>query len=109
MFDHWQCLSSAADLDAATVLAGEIGGQQARILVISDHFPDETAADSRFEYWSLGRPLANVGFLHAERSRIDNRDKCMFSIGNFSKTEKTVTKHRFTKSQLTSTQTNHSV
>jgi hypothetical protein len=91
MFDHWQCLSSAADLDAATVLAGEIGGQQARILVISDHFPDETAADSRFEYWSLGRPLANVGFLHAERSRIDNRDKCMFSIGNFSKTEKTVT------------------
>lgn len=91
ILEHWQCLSPAADIDVATVLAGEIGSQQARILIVTDRFPPETAADSRFDFWSLGRPLPNAGFLSAERSRIDNRDRCMFSIGNFSKTAQTVT------------------
>ena len=90
VLDRWRCMSPMADLDKALVLAGEIADQKARILAISDHPLEEFERDSQFECWSFGKPLSNVGFLHAARTRADNQDRCILTIGNFSDTAKTV-------------------
>lgn len=82
--DQWQCMSPSADLDKALAMAGQMADGKARILVISDHFLKGIAGDSQFESWAFGEPLSNTGFLHADRMRVDDRDRCILTIGNFS-------------------------
>ena len=91
LFDDWRCYSPSADLDKAIAMAGELADQKARILVISDHPVDTIKQDSPLEYWSLGKPLDNAGFLFAGRTRTDGRDRCMLIVGNFSYDPRTVT------------------
>lgn len=86
VLDRWQCFSPTADLDKALTLAGEMTDQKARILIISDHPPQGLEGETQFEYRTFGRPLTNVGFLYAERTRTGDQDRCILTIGNFSNT-----------------------
>lgn len=86
---RWQCMSPAADLEKALAMAGQLAGRKARLIVISDHPPAAVERESRFEYWSFGRPLANIGFVHAERTRLDGRDRCLLTLSNFSQQTQT--------------------
>ena len=87
--DQWQCMSPLADLGKALAMAGQIADGKARILIISDHFLEGIAKDTLFESWSFGEPLDNTGFLHADRIRVDDRDRCILNVGNFSTETKT--------------------
>lgn len=89
--EQWQCLSPSSDLPKALAMAGQMAGQKAQLIVISDHIPSSAERQSRVEYWSFGRPLVNIGFVHAQRSRAGGQDRCLLTVGNFSrKTQTTV-------------------
>lgn len=91
VLDRWQCFSPSSDLTAALNLAGEISDQTARILIVSDHLPEGLQGNHQFEFRAYGLPLPNAGFLHAERTRTGDRDRCMLTVGNFSDAPATVT------------------
>lgn len=65
----WRCEAPAADLDRAIALAYEIGGKQARVLVLTDHAPPGPLGEGRLRWLSFGRPQANVAIVNATRSR----------------------------------------
>jgi hypothetical protein len=89
VLDRWRCLSPIADMDRALTTAGQMADGKARILLISDHLHNTADAAGQLESWSVGRPLDNIGFLHADRLRTDDGDRCMLTIGNFSTETKT--------------------
>ncbi len=84
LLNSWRCYSPSAELDKAIALAGELADQKARILVITDHPFETLTSDSPIEYWSLGKPFDNAGFLFADRICVDGHDRCMLTVGNFS-------------------------
>lgn len=93
---EWKCFSSSADLDAAIALAGEIGGETTRLLVVSDHAPAEELRSPRLQWRGLGAPLENVAFTAASRSTAEGGlpeqgDRVLLEISNFSPRPRQVT------------------
>ncbi len=84
ILDKWKCDSMNADLPRAIALAGEIGGRQSRILVISDHKPTAEIEPGRIEYWSFGQAIGNVAIVSASRSVRDGGQKVLLEIANLS-------------------------
>jgi len=85
---QWKCLSPAADLGQAAALAGQLAGQTAHILIITDHKPDINIEQGRLEWWALGRPVGNVAFVDACRSSGNEKDRCLLTVANFSEGHK---------------------
>jgi hypothetical protein len=82
---QWQCHSPTAALDAAITLAGELGRQQANILVLTDHKPpDEKMSGRRLEWRAFGEPLDNFAIVNASRTAFGAQDRCLLEIANFS-------------------------
>jgi hypothetical protein len=82
---QWKCLSPNATIDSAITLAAELGKQQANILVLTDHKPDdEKFSNPRLEWHAFGLPLDNFAIVNASRTAFGNQDRCLLEIANFS-------------------------
>ncbi|MCY2932224.1 MAG: BatA domain-containing protein [Planctomycetota bacterium] len=80
----WTCQSPGADLARAVGLAGEIGGRNARVLVVTDHAPAAPLDGSRVRHWSFGREQPNAAFTAAQRSDGLTGGKVLLEVANFS-------------------------
>jgi hypothetical protein len=79
----WRCLAPTARLPEAAALAGELSGDKARILVVSDHAPEHDPGEGRLQWWAFGQPRPNFAFVNAARSTRDGIDRCLLEIANF--------------------------
>ncbi|MDX1682804.1 MAG: hypothetical protein R3336_06770, partial [Phycisphaeraceae bacterium] len=61
-------------------MATDLGGQMARILVLTDHKPENEIDDGRIQWWSFGRSQANTGFVAATRS--EDPERIMLEVAN---------------------------
>ena len=64
----WACQSPTARLDTAVVLALELGGDLATVLVLSDHAPDPPPEAGRVRWWAFGTARPNRAFVNASRT-----------------------------------------
>jgi len=80
----WTCMSPSADLDRAITFAAELAPKAARLLVITDHKPDEPPEKGRLEWWSFGRAMPNTAFVNAARTNLDDKSRCFWAIANLS-------------------------
>jgi Aerotolerance regulator N-terminal len=82
---QWKCWSPNAAIDSAITLAAELGKQQANILVLTDHKPDdEKISNPRLEWRAFGVPLDNFAIVNASRTAFGDQDRCLLEIANFS-------------------------
>jgi hypothetical protein len=87
---EWNCHSPGAAIPAAITLASELGQQQANILVLTDHKPnDEKISNPRLEWHAFGAPLDNFAIVNAARTALGEQDRCLLEIANFSDAERT--------------------
>ncbi len=85
LLEGWRCKSPTARLDDAIGLAGELGGELALILVLTDHEPSVEIPDKgRIQWWAFGKPRANLAFVNAVRTQRDGLDRCLLEICNLS-------------------------
>lgn len=85
LLSQWKCWSPNAAIDSAITLAAELGKQQANILVLTDHKPDDEKISSpRLEWRAFGLPLDNFAIVNASRTAFGNQDRCLLEIANFS-------------------------
>jgi len=85
---QWTCRAPLSDLESALLLAGEVGGETARILVISDQAPQFPLPAHRVEWRSFGKPLKNVAFTAAGRDPASGgtdaqTDRVLLEVTNF--------------------------
>ena len=81
----WNCWSPSASIDVAITLASDIGKQQANILVLTDHAPnDSKLANDRLEWHAFGRKADNAAIINAARTVNGDQDRCLLEIANFS-------------------------
>ena len=85
----WTCKAPTAALEQAIALASEVGGAEARILVLSDHSPDAELPPGKVQWRSFGRPLPNVALTAAARSISTSggkgpEDRVLYEVTNFS-------------------------
>jgi hypothetical protein len=88
---EWRCLAPQAKIAEAIVFATELGGEGARILVVSDRPPPESAAMERIVWWAFGQASPNVAIIRALRTARDDHDICSFEIANYSPGPRNVT------------------
>ncbi len=91
--ETWRCRSSSARLDEAVALAGEVGGELALVLVLTDHAPPTASVpeQGRLRWWSFGRPSGNLAIVTAARTSRDGADRCLLEIANLSDQERSTT------------------
>ncbi|MGL4551362.1 MAG: BatA domain-containing protein, partial [Gemmataceae bacterium] len=84
--DGWRCTSSVGRLEPALAQAGEVGGELALLLVITDRAPAKgTVADTgRVRWWAHGTPRGNVAITSAGRTARDGPDRCLIEVTNLS-------------------------
>jgi aerotolerance regulator-like protein len=91
ILEGWRCQAPIARLPEAAALAGELSGDKARILIVSDHAPDADPGEGRVQWWAFGQPRPNAAFVNAARSTRDGLDRCLVELGNFSSKPQTTT------------------
>jgi hypothetical protein len=84
LLDQWSCWSADSSIPSAITLASELGNQQANILVLTDHPPENRDLGGRLEWRAFGVPLDNLAFVNASRSAHGDQDRCLLEIANFS-------------------------
>ena len=90
LLKQWNCHSPAAAISSAITLATELGRQQANILVLTDHKPDdEKMSNPRLEWHAFGAPLDNFAIVNAARTALGEEDRCLLEIANFSGGDRT--------------------
>jgi hypothetical protein len=89
--DGWTCRAPAARLEEAAALAAEVGGEWARVLVLTDHAPESPPGKGRLQWWAFGRPLPNLAFVNAARSAADGGERCLFEVANLSDDRRSAT------------------
>lgn len=80
----WNSGAPTAKLEEAIAFAFEIGGNRARVLVVSDHAPPQEISDSRLQWWAFGSALPNLAFINATRTARDGEERVMLEIANLS-------------------------
>ena len=88
VLDQWTCAAPTAGLESAIALAGEVGGDSSRILVVSDHAPGGDLPAGKVEWWSFGQPLGNIAFTAATRDTSvggasGQEDRVLLEVTNF--------------------------
>ena len=81
ILEDWTCRSQTADLTGAVLLAMDLAGRSARVLVFTDHAPPASFNTEWVQWYSLGQPLNNLAFTEAAMGA-DNR--CVLSVANLS-------------------------
>lgn len=84
ILDQWTCENAAADLSAATLLAAELGGPTARILVLTDREPSATLESGSTEWWAFGQQRPNMAFTAATRTRGAEGERVLLEVANLS-------------------------
>ncbi|MBN1918360.1 MAG: BatA and WFA domain-containing protein [Verrucomicrobia bacterium] len=79
----WTCHAPGDCIDAAVTLASEVGGERARILIVTDR-PFAAEPGERVQWWAFGEARPNVAFVNAVRSRIEQRERVLLEIANLS-------------------------
>ena len=80
----WHCQSPTARLPQAMALARALGGDDAGILVLSDHAPAFDLDKGQTQWWAFGKPRPNIAFVNASRTLRDRKDRCLLEIANLS-------------------------
>src|SRR5262249_23710760 len=64
--------------------AGEVGGELALLLVVTDRPPPEglVTERGRVRWWAFGEPRPNLAFVHAARSAREGGDRCLLEVAN---------------------------
>lgn len=81
---NWKCGSITAKLEDAIALAFELGGNRARVLVVTDHAPTQEISDGRLQWWAFGSPEPNLAFTLATRSTRGEEGRVLLEIANLS-------------------------
>ncbi len=81
---QWHCGAPEAKLEDAIAFAFELGGNRARVLVVTDHPPTQDLSDSRLQWWAFGSARQNFALVSATRSRYDNEDRVLLEVANLS-------------------------
>lgn len=90
--ENWNCGSGMANLNEAVMLAGEIGGENTLVLVLSDHpAPSSIPDKSRIQWWSFGKPRANAAFVSAARAEKEGADRILLEVANLSSEKAQIT------------------
>jgi hypothetical protein len=82
--DGWHCRAPAARLDEAVVLASELGGELALVLVLTDQAPPVAPGQGRVQWWAFGKAQPNLAFVTAARTWRDGAERCLLEIVNLS-------------------------
>ena len=82
---QWACQSPSADLGRALGMAHQLSGRSTDLLVLTDHKPDDPPHSHRFRWWAFGKSHPNVAFINAVRATLDDQDRVMIEVQNFSK------------------------
>jgi hypothetical protein len=64
---QWNCTAPAAALEESTAMALELGESADRIMVLTDHAPDQLGEDGRIVWKAFGHPVPNAGFVNGTR------------------------------------------
>ncbi len=80
----WHCRAATARLNEALGLAGQLGGESALLLVLSDHAPDFTLEQGRVQWWSFGEARPNLAFVTATRTTHGKEERLLLEVANFS-------------------------
>lgn len=84
LLQNWQRGAPVAKLEEAITFAFELGGPRARVLVVTDHAPQQDLSDSRLQWWSFGSSQSNFAFVNAARTLRDAEDRVLLEIANLS-------------------------
>src|SRR5215510_13592381 len=84
LLQNWRCGAPVADIEKAITFAFELGGPRARVLVVTDHAPQQDLSDSRLQWWSFGSSQPNFAFVNAARTLRDDEDRVLLEIANLS-------------------------
>lgn len=84
LLQNWRCGAPVAELEEAITFAFELGGPRARVLVVTDHAPQQDLSDSRLQWWSFGSSRPNFAFVNAARTLRDEEDRVLLEIANLS-------------------------
>jgi Aerotolerance regulator N-terminal len=84
LLQNWRRGAPAAKLEEAITFAFELGGQRARVLVVTDHAPQQDLSDSRLQWWAFGSSQPNFAFVNAARTLRDDEDRVLLEIANLS-------------------------
>ncbi len=91
----WTCQSPWADLRRAVGLAGEVGGPNARILVLTDQAPPMGIRGGAVQWWAFGAKLPNMAFTAAVRTASGENQRALLEVTNLSDAPgRTVLDHR---------------
>jgi hypothetical protein len=84
--ESWRCRSPAARLDQAMTLGADLGGEMALLLILTDHppMPGAEPKQGRVQWWSFGKPRANLAIVNAVRTNREGADRCLLEIANLS-------------------------
>jgi hypothetical protein len=82
--DGWRCRAPTASLDEAIGLAGELGGDLAQVLVLTDHPPEDAPGEGRLQWWAFGKQRPNLAFVTAARTGRDGAERVLLEIANLS-------------------------
>lgn len=80
--DEWHCRSARADLGQAITLAKELAGPSGRVLVVTDHAPDDLSDDARLVWRAFGGKTQNMAIVNAARTAATGDDRLMLEIVN---------------------------
>lgn len=80
----WTCQSPAANLERAIAVAGEVGGPNARILVLTDQTPPVKLAGGQVQWWGFGSKLPNMAITAALRSTSAENERALVEVTNLS-------------------------
>jgi hypothetical protein len=81
----WRCESPGSDLVRAAVMARELGGPRARVLVVTDAQPPSNLDGARLQWWAFGQALPNMAITNAVRSDTARGQQVLLEIANFSR------------------------
>src|SRR5262245_34122734 len=84
LLQNWRRGAPVAKLEEAITFAFELGGARARVLVVTDHAPQQELSDSRLQWWSFGFSKPNFAFVNAARTLRDDEDRVLLEIANLS-------------------------
>lgn len=80
VLSQWTCKCSTADLSTAIALAAEAGDRSTRILVLTDHPPNNEIESGRIEWRAFGEKLPNMAFTAAVRNRGVENDRVLLEL-----------------------------
>ncbi len=84
LLEGWRCHSPRSSLQESIALAGEVGGELAALLVITDRKPEETIEKGRLQWRAFGTPRANLAIVTAVRTHRDGADRLLLEVANLS-------------------------